>query len=86
MDLKLRIKVIHVNPCRAPYSWTMNTTDTLITREQAAALAGVTPRTINRWSAARKLTVKRQGWRQPALYRTEEVLAVARDNAPPGAA
>lgn len=53
----------------------MDTQNTRITRAQAAALAGVSVRTISRWSAAGKLTVERDpGFRKPATYDRAEVL------------
>ena len=56
----------------------MDTQTTRVTREQAGALAGVHPRTINRWSALGLITPQRGGWRDPATYDPKEVLAVAR--------
>lgn len=56
----------------------MNTSDTRVTREQAAELVGVSPRQISRWSAAGLLTVQygeRNAWRTPATYDPEEVRA-----------
>lgn len=54
----------------------MNTSDTRVTREQAAELAGVTPRQISRWSAAGLFTVTRpDGPYGRALYDPEEVRA-----------
>lgn len=55
----------------------MNTSDTRVTREQAAELAGVSVRQINRWSAAGLLTVEYGpvGARIPATYDREEVLS-----------
>ena len=55
----------------------MNTQSTRVTRTQAAAAAGVHPRTINRWSAQGLIRVFRGGWRDPATYDLREVLAVA---------
>lgn len=55
----------------------MDTSDTRVTRAQAAALAGVSPRTISRWSAAGLITPERGGWRDPATYSREEVLRAA---------
>lgn len=49
-----------------------------ITRVQAAVLAGVNPRTINRWSARGLLTVYRtDDFRAPAMYDPEEVITLA---------
>lgn len=49
-----------------------------ITREKAAELAGVSERTINRWSERGLLTVTRpNGPWGVALYDSEEVIAVA---------
>lgn len=56
----------------------MDTTDTRVTRAQAADLAGVKPRTINRWSAAGYLTVERpNGPYGAATYSRLEVLRVS---------
>jgi len=56
----------------------MDTENTRVTRAQAAALAGVTERTINRWSAEGRIQVWRPNgpWR-PAEYDAREVLAAA---------
>lgn len=49
-----------------------------ITRVEAAVLAGVHTRTINRWSARGLLTVHRSGdFREPAMYDRDEVIRVA---------
>jgi DNA-binding transcriptional MerR regulator len=58
----------------------MDTTDRRVTRLEAAALAGVSPRTINRWSASGLITVHRYAsrLRRPALYSLAEVLEAAR--------
>lgn len=56
----------------------MDTQNTRITRAQAAELAGVTMRTINRWSAEGVITVRYNGWREPATYDRAEVLRAAR--------
>lgn len=53
------------------------TKTTRVTREQAAEAAGVSPRTINRWSAQGRIRVFRGGWRDPATYDLGEVLAAA---------
>lgn len=50
---------------------------TRVTRKEAAEAAGVTERTINRWSAAGDIRVFRKGWREPAEYLLREVLARA---------
>ena len=51
---------------------------TYVTRPQAAELAGVTERTINRWAARNLLwTYRRQGPWGPAEYDAGEVLRVA---------
>jgi predicted site-specific integrase-resolvase len=56
----------------------MSTQNARVTRVEAAELAGVDPRTINRWSAAGLLTVVRDpSFRRPATYDREEVLRVA---------
>lgn len=56
----------------------MNTSDTRVTREQAAALAGVSPRQINRWSAAGLLSVERDPeCRRPATYAPGELAEAA---------
>lgn len=55
----------------------MNTSDTRVTRAQAAALVGVHPRTISRWSAAGLITPKRGGWRDPVTFSRIEVLKAA---------
>lgn len=56
----------------------MDTETTRVTREQAAALAGVSMRTINRWSAKGLLKVKRdRKFRKPATYDPVEVLRAA---------
>lgn len=54
----------------------MDTENTRVTREQAAELVGVSPRQINRWSAAGLLTDVRHGApgsRAGATYDREEV-------------
>lgn len=51
-----------------------------VTRREAAALAGVSERTINRWSAEELITVQRNGWRLPATYDPAEVLRAAGRN------
>lgn len=61
-----------------PYPDHMDTSRTRITRKEAAALAGVSERTINRWSAAGDIRVWRDsGFRRPAEYDRREVLARA---------
>lgn len=55
----------------------MNTSDTRVTRAQAAALVGVHVRTISRWAAAGLIRPERGGWRDPATYSREEVLRAA---------
>lgn len=56
----------------------MDTENTRVTRAQAAALAGVTERTINRWSAEGRIGVRRpNGPWGPAEYDAREVLAAA---------
>lgn len=67
----------YVNPCVSPYPDRMDTQNTRLTRAQAAELAGVTMRTINRWSAEGILTVHYGGWRDPATYDRAEVLRAA---------
>lgn len=60
----------------------MDTQSTRVTREQAAKLAGVSPRQINRWSAAgllRDITYGPPGSVTPATYDPEEVLRAARE-------
>jgi hypothetical protein len=61
-----------------PYPGAMDTENTRVTRAQAAALAGVTERTINRWSAEGRIGVWRPAgpW-GPAEYDAREVLAAA---------
>ncbi|HKY45020.1 MAG TPA: MerR family transcriptional regulator [Pyrinomonadaceae bacterium] len=57
----------------------MNTENTRITRPEAAKLAKVSPRQINRWSAAGLISVERDpSFRKPATYDPEEVLRAAR--------
>lgn len=56
----------------------MDTQKQRVTREEAAELAGVTMRTINRWSADGLITVQYGNWREPATYDKEEVLRAAR--------
>lgn len=52
----------------------MTLSSTRVTREQAAALAGVSPRQINRWSAAGLISVERDPFcRKPATYDPKEV-------------
>lgn len=58
----------------------MDTTNTRVTRVQAAALAGVSVRTISRWSAEGLITPERGGWREPATYDPGEVLRAAGRN------
>lgn len=56
----------------------MDTEDTRVTIKEAADLAGVKPRTINRWSAAGHLTVERpNGPYGAATYSRLEVLRVS---------
>ena len=56
----------------------MNTENARITRKEAAELAGVTERTINRWSARRLLKTHRpDGPWGLAYYDREEVLNAA---------
>lgn len=60
----------------------MNTLNTRLTRAQAAELAGVSMRQINRWSAAGLVTPEYPpplptGATAPATYDREEVLAAA---------
>lgn len=55
----------------------MDTSDTRVTRAQAAALVGVSARTISRWAAAGLITPQRGGWRDPATYSRIEVLKAA---------
>lgn len=57
---------------------TMDTENARVTRKEAARLAGVTQRTINRWSAAGIIRVHRpHGPWGPAEYDTAEVLRAA---------
>lgn len=58
----------------------MNTETTRVTRVQAAALVGVHPRTISRWSSEGLITPIRGGWRDPVLFEREEVLRAAGRN------
>lgn len=58
----------------------MDTENTRVTRKEAALLAGVSERTINRWSAEELITVRHNGWRKPATYDPAEVLRVAGRN------
>lgn len=47
-----------------------------VTRTEAAELAGVSVRQINRWSAAGLITVERDpDFRKPATYDPQEVMA-----------
>lgn len=56
----------------------MDTQNTRVTREQAAEMAGVSPRQINRWSAAGLLTVVRDPYfRKPSTYDPGEVMTAA---------
>lgn len=56
----------------------MNSENTRITRAQAAEIAGVSERTINRWSAAGLISVVHDPqFRKPATYSPEEVRAAA---------
>lgn len=56
----------------------MDTKRTRVTRKEAALAAGVSERTINRWSAVGDISVRRgRGFRKPATYDLEEVLARA---------
>ena len=56
----------------------MDTGDTRVTREEAAQLAGVQPRTINRWSAKGLISVWRpDGPYGRAEYSRLEVLRVS---------
>lgn len=64
----------------------MNTGTTRVTREQAAAHAGVHPRTINRWGAQGRIRVWRDpSFRRPAEYDLGEVMAAANRTAELGA-
>lgn len=52
--------------------------DDRVTRKEAAEIAGVSERTINRWSATGDIRVWRDPFfRRPAEYDREEVLARA---------
>jgi len=65
-------------PVATPYPGVMDTQNTRVTRAQAAVLAGVTPRTINRWSAEGRIQCFRpNGPWGPAEYDPREVLAAA---------
>jgi len=57
----------------------MNTQVTRVTREEAALLAGVSPRQISRWSAAGLLTAEHGpiGARVPATYDPQELEGAA---------
>lgn len=56
----------------------MDTQSPRVTREEAAKLAGVLPRQINRWSAAGLLTPEYDPqFRRPATYDRAEVEAAA---------
>ena len=56
----------------------MNAPRKYVTRPEAAVLAGVSERTINRWAARELLwTYRRQGPYGPAEYDREEVLRIA---------
>jgi len=56
----------------------MTTERARVTREEAARLVGVTPRTINRWAAAGDIDVTRpKGPWHPAEYDREQVIARA---------
>lgn len=59
----------------------MNTDNTRVTRKEAAALAGVSVRTISRWSAEGLITPRYGSWREPATYDRAEVLRAAGRNA-----
>jgi len=55
----------------------MNTESARITRKQAAVLAGVSDRTVSRWSALGWITPQHApvGSREPSTYDPAEVLA-----------
>jgi len=56
----------------------MNAPRKYVTRSEAATIAGVSERTINRWAARELLwTYRRKGPYGPAEYDQEEVLRVA---------
>lgn len=57
----------------------MDTESARVTRKEAAELAGVSERTINRWGALGVLGVRRprSGSHNPATYDRAKVLAVA---------
>lgn len=55
----------------------MDTESTDVTRMQAAALVGVSARTISRWSAEGAITPIRGGWRDPVRFDRDEVLRAA---------
>lgn len=60
----------------------MDTQNARVTREQAAKLAGVSPRQINRWSAAgllRDVVHGPPGSVIPATYDREEVLRAVQE-------
>jgi hypothetical protein len=57
---------------------TMDTENARVTRKEAARIAGVTQRTVNRWSAAGLITAHRpHGPWGPAEYDLTEVLRAA---------
>lgn len=58
-----------------------NIENTRVTRKEAALLAGVTERTINRWSAEGLLDVEYGSWREPATYDRGQVIRAAGRNA-----
>jgi predicted site-specific integrase-resolvase len=56
----------------------MNTENARVTRKEAAVLAGVSERTINRWSARGLVRVWRDpDFRLPATYDRAQIMAVA---------
>lgn len=58
----------------------MDTEDARVTLKEAAALVGVSTRTVSRWSAAGLIAVERgpSGSHEPATYSRREVEEVAR--------
>ena len=76
-----------VNPCPAAYDRLMDTTGVVnaharVTKAEAARMAGVSPRQINRWAAAGFLTVERgangPAGTEPTTYDPGELAAAKR--------
>lgn len=74
-DTKVSVAWCWVNSGHVSYSVVMTKTQTeLITRLEAAELAGVSPRTIKRWAVAGRIETVRDTLSGRVRYRRKEVL------------